>query len=293
MLFNDRKSGYLFKKETAIVIVALACVFTACFSTALAEDSMSLWNPLSWNPMKLIHPTSSKEASPKQAESATPDTTQEKTTTVKSQDETEQPSQPDNTSQTSVMSPQTGKHSHKDTQAHPGAVLETERGDIVIELYSKEAPVTVKNFTKLVNQGFYNSSDMKFHRVIPGFIVQTGDPTGTGYGGSKRTIPLEVKNKLSHDSKGVVAMARGLTPDSGSSQFYITLSKQKTLDGKYAIFGRVIHGFNVLDQIEKGDHLLGIKLIDVSTIAHEDPTSPTYAPIDKKSLWESVKSVFR
>ena len=149
------------------------------------------------------------------------------------------------------------------------AVLETEKGKIYIELYPDAAPLTVANFVKLVNEGFYNRPSMKFHRVVPGFVVQTGDPTGTGAGGSKDRVPLEVKNKLSHDAKGVVAMARSLDPDSATSQFYITLAPQTALDGKYAVFGRVISGLSVLDLIEKDTKLYGVSMVELSKVARD------------------------
>lgn len=149
------------------------------------------------------------------------------------------------------------------------AVLETEKGNIAFELYPDEAPITVNNFVKLVEQGFYNKFNMKFHRVVPDFVIQTGDPTGTGAGGSQEKIVLEAKNKLSHNAKGMVAMARGPDPNSASSQFYITLAPQTSLDGKYAIFGKVISGLDVLDKIEKDDMLYGIKLVDLKDIARD------------------------
>lgn len=162
------------------------------------------------------------------------------------------------------------------------ASIETQRGNIVIELYPDVAPVTVTNFVKLTSTGFYNQLGMKFHRVVPGFVVQTGDPTGTGAGGSKERIPLEAKNRLSHDAKGVVAMARGAAPDSATSQFYITLAPQKMLDAKYAIFGRVIQGFNILEKIEKDDRLYGVKLVDERTITREDPNAASKQSLLKK-----------
>ncbi len=161
------------------------------------------------------------------------------------------------------------------------AILETEKGNIVFELYPDEAPLTVQNFAKLVQEGFYNRFNMKFHRVVPGFVIQTGDPTGTGAGGSKERVPLEAKNKLSHNIKGMVAMARGADPNSATSQFYITLAPQTTLDGKYAIFGKVIAGMDVLDKIEKDNMLYGIRLVDVDKVAR-DP-SP-----DKKKFFSSL-----
>jgi cyclophilin family peptidyl-prolyl cis-trans isomerase len=121
---------------------------------------------------------------------------------------------------------------------------------------------------------------MKFHRVVPGFVVQTGDPTGTGAGGSKKTVPLEAKNKLSHNAKGIVAMARGFDPNSGTSQFYITLTPQTSLDGKYTIFGKVISGMSVLDKIEIGDMLYGVRLVE--------STSVTRDPVEKKGFFSSL-----
>lgn len=161
------------------------------------------------------------------------------------------------------------------------AVMETERGNITFELYPDYAPVTVNNFAKLIGDGFYNRFNMKFHRVVPGFVIQTGDPTGTGAGGSKERIPLESKNKLSHNAKGIVAMARGADPNSATSQFYITLAPQTSLDGKYTIFGKVIAGMDVLEKIEKDDMLYGIRLVDLESVVR-DP-SP-----DKKRFFSSV-----
>jgi cyclophilin family peptidyl-prolyl cis-trans isomerase len=145
-----------------------------------------------------------------------------------------------------------------------GALLETERGNIVIELYPDQAPKTVENFTRLVKDGFYNKPGMKFHRVVPGFVVQTGDPSGTGYGGSDKTIPLEVNNRLSHNIQGMVAMARGRDINSATSQFYITLASQTYLDGKYAIFGKVVQGLDVLGQIQLNDKLYGVQLVELA-----------------------------
>lgn len=141
-----------------------------------------------------------------------------------------------------------------------GAIVDTQRGSITFRFYEHEAPITVANFKRLASKDFYNTSGMKFHRVVENFVIQTGDPTGTGFGGSKETIPLEAKNKLVHDTLGVVAMARGPLPDSATSQFYITLAKQASLDGKYAIFGEVVQGLEVLHQIKQGDKVYGVRL---------------------------------
>lgn len=131
-------------------------------------------------------------------------------------------------------------------------------GTIKIELYPKYAPNTVANFVSLVESGFYN--DNTFHRLVPGFVLQGGDPDGDGTGGPGYTIKGEfsengyVKNTLKHD-KGVVSMARTNMPNSAGSQFFIVLDNTKTihasLDNKYAAFGKVIEGMDIIENIEK------------------------------------------
>ena len=128
----------------------------------------------------------------------------------------------------------------------PKATIETSKGTIVIELYKDEAPKTVENFVKLAKQGFYNG--LIFHRVIPGFMLQTGDPTGTGRGGPGYTFEDEFSPNLRHEGSGVVSMAnRG--PDTNGSQFFITLAATPWLDGKHTIFGRVLEGQVIVEQI--------------------------------------------
>lgn len=131
-------------------------------------------------------------------------------------------------------------------------------GTIKIELYPKYAPNTVANFVNLVESGFYN--DNTFHRLVPGFVLQGGDPDGDGTGGPGYTIKGEFsengygKNTLKHD-KGVVSMARTNMPNSAGSQFFIVLDNTETvhasLDNKYAAFGKVIEGMNIIENIEK------------------------------------------
>ena len=128
----------------------------------------------------------------------------------------------------------------------PNAAIETSKGRIVIELYRNEAPKTVENFVKLATQGFYNG--LIFHRVIPGFMIQTGDPTGTGRGGPGYAFEDEFSPTLRHDGPGVVSMANS-GPDTNGSQFFITLAATNWLDGKHTIFGRVIEGQAVVEQI--------------------------------------------
>ena len=131
-------------------------------------------------------------------------------------------------------------------------------GTIKIELYPKYAPNTVANFVNLVESGFYN--DNTFHRLVPGFVLQGGDPDGDGTGGPGYTIKGEFsengysKNTLKHD-KGVVSMARTNMPNSAGSQFFIVLDDTETihasLDNKYAAFGKVIEGMDIIENIEK------------------------------------------
>jgi len=122
---------------------------------------------------------------------------------------------------------------------------------LVLKLDGKSAPITVANFKKLVKEGFYNG--LIFHRVIAGFMVQGGDPTGTGMSGSKETIKGEfrmngVPNPISH-KRGVISMARTNVPDSASSQFFICHADATFLDGQYAAFGEVIEGIETVDEI--------------------------------------------
>ena len=131
-------------------------------------------------------------------------------------------------------------------------VIEMENGKkIKLELYPDKAPITVANFEKLVKQGFYDG--LIFHRVIKDFMIQGGDPTGTGMGGSDEKIKGEfkangVKNDLSH-LRGVVSMARAQSMNSASSQFFICHADSTFLDGKYAAFGKVIDGMDAVDEI--------------------------------------------
>ena len=130
--------------------------------------------------------------------------------------------------------------------------MEMENGGIIkLELDAKAAPITVANFEKLVKEGFYDG--LIFHRVIAGFMIQGGDPMGTGFGGSKETIKGEfrangVDNPISH-KRGVISMARSQMPNSASSQFFIMHQDGEFLDGNYAAFGHVVEGMEVVDEI--------------------------------------------
>ncbi len=127
----------------------------------------------------------------------------------------------------------------------------TDYGVIKLELYPDIAPITVENFVNLAKSGFYDG--LIFHRVIEGFMIQGGDPEGTGFGGSGKTIKGEfsangVKNDLLHE-RGVISMARSKANDSASSQFFICHETKPHLDGQYAAFGRVTEGMDVVDRI--------------------------------------------
>ena len=131
-------------------------------------------------------------------------------------------------------------------------VIELENGKkIKLELYPDKAPITCANFEKLVREGFYDG--LIFHRVISGFMIQGGDPQGTGMGGAKEKIKGEfsingVPNDLKH-TRGVISMARSMNPNSASSQFFIMHKDAPHLDGQYAAFGKVVEGIEAVDEI--------------------------------------------
>jgi peptidyl-prolyl cis-trans isomerase B (cyclophilin B) len=149
----------------------------------------------------------------------------------------------------------------------PTVVLETTKGKIKVEIYKNDVPKTADNFLDLVSRNFYNG--VSFHRYEPGFCIQGGDPKGTGGGGfidpkthQERTIELETSPamvqsnpKLKHSSAGVLAMARTDNPNSASSQFYFTLGPANFLDGKYAVFGKVKDGLDVVMALRAGDKM--------------------------------------
>ncbi len=139
------------------------------------------------------------------------------------------------------------------------ATIKTGKGNIKVELFAKEAPISVTNFVKLAKEGFYKG--LTFHRVEPGFVIQGGDPTGTGRGGPGYTIPAEIK--LPH-TEGALAWARlpetdpsgnPINPkkESSGSQFYITLAPQPALDNGYTVFGQTVEGLEVVKKIQRGD----------------------------------------
>lgn len=126
--------------------------------------------------------------------------------------------------------------------------LDTEHGRVVIELYPDVAPNHVKRIKELTRQGFYDG--LKFHRVIPGFMAQTGDPRGDGTGGSGQKLKAEFNNK--HHGRGTVSMARAQDINSADSQFFICFDDAGYLDGQYTVFGQVIDGMEYVDMIKAG-----------------------------------------
>jgi peptidyl-prolyl cis-trans isomerase B (cyclophilin B) len=138
-------------------------------------------------------------------------------------------------------------------------VIETNKGTIKFALYEKDAPVTTKNFVELVERKFYDG--LKFHRVVPEFVIQGGDPLGNGSGQSEKKIKLEVSPILKHDAAGVVAMARRPDPNSASCQFYITLAPTPQLNMQYAVFGRVTEGLDVVNKIRVGDVMKTVSIV--------------------------------
>lgn len=146
------------------------------------------------------------------------------------------------------------------------ATIKTAKGNIKVELFPKEAPLSVTNFMQLAQKNFYNN--LTFHRVVPGFVVQGGDPEGTGMGGPGYTIPAEIG--LPH-KEGAFAWARlpETGPDgspvnpkkrSSGSQFYITLSPQPQLDGGYTVFGQTVEGMDIVRKIQRGDQIEGVEV---------------------------------
>ncbi len=131
-------------------------------------------------------------------------------------------------------------------------VIETGMGEIKIKLFENEAPITTSNFKRLVNDGFYNG--LIFHRIVNNFVIQGGAfyPNGTYKSSPYGTIKLEISPNLKHDD-GAVGMARTSDPNSASSQFYICVGPQHELDGKYAVFGKVVDGMNVVRNIASLD----------------------------------------
>ncbi|RIV24877.1 peptidylprolyl isomerase [Fibrisoma montanum] len=141
------------------------------------------------------------------------------------------------------------------------AEMRTDKGTMTIEFFEQDAPKTVDNFVSLAKKGFYNG--ITFHRVIPNFMIQGGDPTGTGAGGPGYTIPCELEGDNQYHDRGVLSMAhRGR--NTGGSQFFICHNRQNTqhLDRNHTVFGKVVDGLDVIDQIRQGDKIQEVTILD-------------------------------
>jgi len=175
-----------------------------------------------------------------------------------------------------------------DPEAIYVATLVTDKGDVKVELFADRAPVTVNNFIFLADQGFYD--DITFHRVIPDFMAQSGDPTATGTGGPGYTISDEITHGLTFDRPGLLAMANTGAPDSNGSQFFITYAATPWLNGLHTIFGQVIEGMDVLDQLtpsdpesspdSSGDRLITVRIeqVDRSELPTPTPEAEAIVP---------------
>ena len=137
------------------------------------------------------------------------------------------------------------------------ANIVTEKGDMLVEFFEKDAPNTVKNFTGLAKKGFYDG--LTFHRVIPDFVIQGGCPDGTGAGGPGYSIDCELKGDNQYHDKGVLSMAHA-GRNTGGSQFFICHSRNNTahLDRNHTCFGKVVDGLDVIDDIRQGDQIISI-----------------------------------
>jgi peptidyl-prolyl cis-trans isomerase B (cyclophilin B) len=135
--------------------------------------------------------------------------------------------------------------------------MSTNRGDIELELFPEHAPKTVNNFVFLAREGFYDG--VAFHRVISNFVIQGGDPTGTGRGGPGYNFEDEVKNNPLKHETGVISMANA-GPNTNGSQFFITHSPQAHLNGKHTVFGKVISGMDVVNAVRQGDTMTGVSI---------------------------------
>ena len=173
---------------------------------------------------------------------------------------------------------------------NPGVLITTNKGQIRLEVYPESAPITVKNFYRLIQAQFYDG--LTFHRYVPKFVIQGGCPLGTGAGGPGWTIRGEfqdpsLRSKMPKHIRGVLAMARAQAPDSAGSQFYICLEDAPHLDGNYTAFGRVINGMKVVDQLRQGDKMISVQLIGDTSV----PRVPSIITIPDTNLRARLEEV--
>ncbi|MCG2590057.1 peptidylprolyl isomerase [Rhodohalobacter sulfatireducens] len=143
----------------------------------------------------------------------------------------------------------------------PKAIIKTEKGDMKVNFFSEDAPNTVDNFVALSNKGFYDG--LTFHRVIQDFVIQGGCPKGDGSGGPGYSIDCELDGENQYHERGVLSMAHA-GRNTGGSQFFICHSRKNTahLDGNHTVFGKVVDGLDVIDEIEQGDRIEAIEIVE-------------------------------
>lgn len=172
-------------------------------------------------------------------------------TEKKMEGEAKSMTKPEEKSKETAAEPEDPKAPYKNIKFEKGekpvVVMETSMGTITIELWPDVAPKHCQSFVYLINKGFYDS--LTFHRIVPGFVIQGGDPLGNGTGGPGYNVPAEFSNKPHED--GILSMARANDPNSAGSQFFICLGRLTNLDNKYTVFGKVIDGLDVVHKIEK------------------------------------------
>ena len=157
-------------------------------------------------------------------------------------------------------------------------IVKTDKGDIEGVLYPSKAPVTVANFLNLAKRGYYDG--LKFHRVIPDFMIQGGDPTGTGSGGPGYRFEDECTPELKHDKPGIFSMANA-GPGTNGSQFFVTHVPTPWLDGKHTVFGSVTKGQDIVNAVAQGDKIKSIEILD--------PTDELFAAQSKRlAEWNAV-----
>ncbi|HDD67490.1 MAG TPA: peptidylprolyl isomerase [Candidatus Thorarchaeota archaeon] len=146
--------------------------------------------------------------------------------------------------------------------------METEKGTIMLELWSDDAVNTVKNFVELARSGFYDG--LTFHRVVDNFVVQGGDPLGNGTGGPGYAIPCETSGSRQKHVNGALSMAHA-GRDTGGSQFFIVLNEKncRHLDGRHTVFGQVTEGFDVVQRIRQGDKMLKVEVLEVDPVIEQ------------------------
>ena len=158
--------------------------------------------------------------------------------------------------------------------------INTNKGDISLTIYASNTPITAANFLNLASRGYYNG--ITFHRVIPNFMIQGGDPTGTGAGGPGYQFEDEFLASLKHDRPGILSMANA-GPGTNGSQFFITHGPQPHLDGRHTVFGHVTEGQDVVDSIEGGDKIQDIEIHDSTEALFEQES-------EKINNWNTILS---